>query len=230
MQLAWRVSRLSSWARVAVRPGQRGPAGQAAATQREAARCTSTTSGYASVMQRRPEGGLPAGAAAAVRRRGPRAADRVRPDLLAADHGAPPAQPARGRCRAPRARRRQWLRLVDRVARGAGRAHRVRCTASSSSQSWWRGRGSVWPSHAVAVGLDRAGRTQASSAWPSTRRTTASSCRPRPTCCPRRWSTSSTETGRMVVPVAGRLSVLQRRGAEPPLVQRVGYYRFVPLR
>lgn len=39
-----------------------------------------------------------------------------------------------------------------------------------------------------------------------------------------------TEDGRMVVPVAGRLSVVQRRGREPVQVQRVGYYRFVPLR
>jgi protein-L-isoaspartate(D-aspartate) O-methyltransferase len=39
-----------------------------------------------------------------------------------------------------------------------------------------------------------------------------------------------TDDGRMVVPVAGRLSVVQRRGPEPLLVERVGYYRFVPLR
>jgi protein-L-isoaspartate(D-aspartate) O-methyltransferase len=39
-----------------------------------------------------------------------------------------------------------------------------------------------------------------------------------------------TDDGRMVVPVAGRLSVVQRRGTEPLQVERVGYYRFVPLR
>lgn len=39
-----------------------------------------------------------------------------------------------------------------------------------------------------------------------------------------------TEDGRMVAPVAGRLSLVQRRGSEPPDVRRVGYYRFVPLR
>ena len=39
-----------------------------------------------------------------------------------------------------------------------------------------------------------------------------------------------TTTGRMVVPVAGRLCVVQRRGAQPAQVRRVGAYRFVPLR
>ena len=36
--------------------------------------------------------------------------------------------------------------------------------------------------------------------------------------------------GRMVVPVAGRLSVAQKRGTDPPHVRQVGHYRFVPLR
>jgi protein-L-isoaspartate(D-aspartate) O-methyltransferase len=39
-----------------------------------------------------------------------------------------------------------------------------------------------------------------------------------------------TADGRMVVPVAGRLWVVQRRGTEPIHVERVGFYRFVPLR
>lgn len=38
------------------------------------------------------------------------------------------------------------------------------------------------------------------------------------------------EDGRMVAPVAGRLSVVQRSRGEPAQVQRVGHYRFVPLR
>lgn len=36
--------------------------------------------------------------------------------------------------------------------------------------------------------------------------------------------------GRMVAPVNGRLWVVQRRGADPPEIGQVGYYRFVPLR
>ena len=36
--------------------------------------------------------------------------------------------------------------------------------------------------------------------------------------------------GRMVIPVAGRLSVVQRVGPDEVEVHRVGHYTFVPLR
>ena len=154
------------------------------------------------------------------------AADRRRPDQLPAPDRRRDAAPARGATGPAGARRRVRVGVDDGAAGPPGRPGRrggrgragARAGRSSARPAWRpptsRGRGSSRPHPGC-------------SATRTTRRTTGSWSRPSPTRCPRELVDQLGPAGRMVIPVAGWMTLVVMPG---PVITEHGPYRFVPLR
>ena len=177
---------------------------------------------------RRPSaGGLPARVrkAAGVLRRP--AADRRRSDQLPAPHGRRDAAAARGPspasgCSTSGAGSGWTTALLAHLVGPTGEVRRGRARARAGRlrrrqprrPPTSRGRGS---------GRPRPG----CSATRTTRRTTGSWSRPSPTRCPQELVDQLGPAGRMVIPVAGWMTLVVMPG---PVITEHGPYRFVPLR
>ena len=144
------------------------------------------------------------------------AADRPRPDDLAAVHGG-----ARDRAGGVRSRRDRALE----VGAGCGyqaavlaRAVRPRSSPSRSSPRWPSARAAVLAETRLRQ-RDASSRSTAAAAGRSTRPTTSSSSRRARRASRRCWSTELADGGRLVIPVGRRRGA--DAGARPPRRRRV---------
>ena len=174
-----------------------------------------------------PRSGLPAPRAAPPRRLRRAAVHRPRGDLLAAAHRRRHAPPARRASRRPGARRRVGLRLDDRAARPPRRPHGRVVGRGDRAAPRRVGRRQRRPRR-YAVGDGRCCGPAACSAGPAGAPWDRILVSAEARHLPQPLVDQLADPGRLVVPVAGRMTLVVLDGGVARTSEH-GYYRFVPL-